>query len=68
MIYLDLIRTEVALTLVRADADPEAGDAADIHLACAEQLEQALTAFVTYDKRLAAVAGERDLPVRTPGA
>ncbi|MEU9096208.1 type II toxin-antitoxin system VapC family toxin [Streptomyces sp. NPDC048361] len=39
-----------------------------IHLACAEHLEHALTAFVTYDKRLAAAAAERDLPVRAPGA
>ncbi|GAA2428931.1 type II toxin-antitoxin system VapC family toxin [Streptomyces mauvecolor] len=39
-----------------------------IHLACAEHLEQALTAFVTYDKRLAAAAAERDLPVQSPGA
>ncbi|MEV8306091.1 type II toxin-antitoxin system VapC family toxin [Streptomyces flavidovirens] len=38
-----------------------------IHLASAEHLEQALTAFVTYDKRLAEEAADRDLPVRTPG-
>ncbi|MFE3179771.1 type II toxin-antitoxin system VapC family toxin [Streptomyces violascens] len=38
-----------------------------IHLACAEHLEQALTAFVTYGKRLAAAAAERDLPVQSPG-
>lgn len=38
-----------------------------IHLASAELLEHALTAFVTYDKRLAAAAHERGLPVRTPG-
>ncbi|MDT0307357.1 type II toxin-antitoxin system VapC family toxin [Streptomyces sp. DSM 44917] len=39
-----------------------------IHLATAEQLEDALTAFVTYDKRLAAAAEERGLPVLAPGA
>ncbi len=39
-----------------------------IHLASAEHLEQALTAFITYDKRLAAAAAQRDLPVRSPGA
>ncbi|WP_455351413.1 type II toxin-antitoxin system VapC family toxin [Streptomyces sp. SYSU K217416] len=39
-----------------------------IHLASAEYLEQALTAFVTYDKRLAAAALERGLPVEAPGA
>ncbi|GAB2923079.1 type II toxin-antitoxin system VapC family toxin [Streptomyces mayteni] len=37
-----------------------------IHLASAEHLEDALTAFVTYDKRLAAAAGERGLPVVAP--
>jgi predicted nucleic acid-binding protein len=38
-----------------------------IHLASAEHLEQALTAFLTYDKRLAAAARECGLPVETPG-
>ncbi len=38
-----------------------------IHVASAEQLEAALTAFVTYDKRLAAIAGDRGLPVHSPG-
>lgn len=38
-----------------------------IHLASAEHLEHALTAFVTYDKRLAAAAAERGLPVEAPG-
>ncbi|MEV7021832.1 type II toxin-antitoxin system VapC family toxin [Kitasatospora sp. NPDC093558] len=38
-----------------------------IHLAGAEHLEHALTAFVTYDKRLAEAAAERDLPVLSPG-
>ncbi|MFE2427233.1 type II toxin-antitoxin system VapC family toxin [Streptomyces sp. NPDC059373] len=37
-----------------------------IHVASAEHLEQALTAFVSYDKRLAAAARERDLPVECP--
>ncbi|MFF3495618.1 type II toxin-antitoxin system VapC family toxin [Streptomyces sp. NPDC002795] len=39
-----------------------------IHLASAEYLEHALTAFVTYDKRLAGAALERGLPVESPGA
>ncbi|NGN70140.1 type II toxin-antitoxin system VapC family toxin [Streptomyces sp. A7024] len=95
-----LAQTEVARTLIRADADPEVADAAEdlldrvlrirvtdpilraagmfpirrlrtldaIHLASAEHLEQALTAFVTYDKRLAAAADARGLPVAAPGA
>lgn len=39
-----------------------------IHLASAEHLEHALSAFVTYDKRLAGAAAERSLPVESPGA
>ena len=39
-----------------------------IHLASAEFLEQALTAFVSYDKRLLAAADERGLPIASPGA
>lgn len=39
-----------------------------IHLASAEHLEHALTAFITYDKRLAAAARERGLPVEAPGS
>ncbi|MFI9364656.1 type II toxin-antitoxin system VapC family toxin [Kitasatospora sp. NPDC053057] len=39
-----------------------------IHLASAEHLEHALTAFVTYDKRLAEAADERDLPISSPGS
>jgi uncharacterized protein len=38
-----------------------------IHLASAEHLEHALTAFVTYDKRLCSAATERGLPVESPG-
>jgi uncharacterized protein len=37
-----------------------------IHLASAEHLEDALTYFVTYDKRLAAAAVERELRVAAP--
>lgn len=39
-----------------------------VHLASAEHLEQALTSFVTYDKRLAGAAADRGLPVESPGA
>jgi uncharacterized protein len=38
-----------------------------IHLATAASLRAALSAFVTYDKRLAAAAEEFGLPVTTPG-
>jgi predicted nucleic acid-binding protein len=37
-----------------------------IHLATAHALRSALTAFVTYDKRLAVAAAELGLPVESP--
>jgi predicted nucleic acid-binding protein len=37
-----------------------------IHLASATALEDGLTAFVTYDKRLAAAAADIGLPVHAP--
>jgi predicted nucleic acid-binding protein len=37
-----------------------------IHLATAEELEEALTWFVAYDRRLAAAARSRDLPAIAP--
>jgi hypothetical protein len=37
-----------------------------IHLAAAVSLRTSLSAFVTYDKRLAAAAQETGLPVRSP--
>ena len=37
-----------------------------IHLAAAVSLRSSLSAFVTYDKRLAAVAQEVGLPVQSP--
>ena len=38
-----------------------------IHLAAAASLRGGLSAFVTYDERLAAAAGEIGLPVLSPG-
>jgi len=38
-----------------------------IQLATAERLGEVLTAFIAYDKRLAAVAAAHGLPVVTPG-
>jgi predicted nucleic acid-binding protein len=37
-----------------------------IHVATAEYAELAVSAFVTYDKRLAEIAASRGLPVRSP--
>jgi predicted nucleic acid-binding protein len=39
-----------------------------IHVTAALQMESALAAFVTYDKRLAAAAASNGLPVVSPGA
>jgi hypothetical protein len=62
-------------TAIRATAaaypDPNLRSLDAIHLATAELLVasgKTLTAFVTYDKRLAAAAGEAGLPVVAPGA
>jgi len=38
-----------------------------IHVATAESLGEELSFFVTYDRRLAMVAGSRGLPVASPG-
>ncbi|MFG3228583.1 type II toxin-antitoxin system VapC family toxin [Kitasatospora sp. NPDC048194] len=66
-----LLRVRLADPILRAASafptqHPRTLDA--IHLASAEHLEHALTAFVTYDKRLASAAEERDLPVISPGS
>jgi hypothetical protein len=37
-----------------------------IHLAAASSMRASLSAFVTYDKRLAAAARQAELPVRSP--
>ncbi|WP_322779927.1 type II toxin-antitoxin system VapC family toxin [Frankia sp. Cas4] len=47
-------------------ADPYVRTLDAIHLAAALHLAEALTAFVTYDHRLAAAARDAGLPVRTP--
>jgi predicted nucleic acid-binding protein len=39
-----------------------------LHVATAEALGDELIAFVTYDRRMATMAGRRGLPVASPGA
>ncbi|WP_131746661.1 PIN domain-containing protein [Frankia sp. Cppng1_Ct_nod] len=48
-------------------ADPQVRSLDAIHLAAALRLAEALTAFVTYDHRLASAARDAGLPVRSPG-
>jgi predicted nucleic acid-binding protein len=48
-------------------ADPHVRTLDAIHLAAALRLAEALTAFVTYDHRLAAAARSVGLPVQAPG-
>ena len=75
--YPDLMRrlqkdhTEIAITRVVRDAAanmPGRLRTVDaLHLASAEQLGDELTAFVTYDHRLAIPAHKAGLPVEMPG-
>ena len=48
-------------------APPELSPAQAIHLASALAVRRDLTAFVAYDDRLLAAAGEAGLPVTSPG-
>jgi predicted nucleic acid-binding protein len=65
-----LIRLTPELCDAAGKLEPRAGlrslDA--VHVSAAMQLDAALTAFVTYDKRLAAAAASCGLPVVSPGA
>lgn len=69
-----MVRIEIDAS-VRATAaaylTPQLRSLDAIHLATAEHLvasDKTVTAFVTYDKRLAEAAAEAGLPVVTPGA
>ena len=65
---LDLIAvTTRILTEAAAIEQPFLRTLDAIHLAAAMTLRGSLSAFVTYDKRLAAAAQEADLPVQSPG-
>ena len=64
---LDLIAVSTrVLTEAAAIEQPFLRTLDAIHLAAAMSLRASLSAFVTYDKRLAATAGELGLPVRSP--
>ena len=65
---LDLIAVSTrVLTEAAAIEQPFLRTLDAIHLAAATSLRGGLSAFVTYDKRLAAAAGEIGLPVLSPG-
>jgi predicted nucleic acid-binding protein len=65
---LDLIAVSTRiLTEAAAIEQPFLRTLDAIHLAAAVSLRTSLSAFVTYDKRLAAAAQEIGLPVRSPG-
>ena len=64
---LDLIAVSTrVLTEAAAIEQPFLRTLDAIHLAAATSVRTGLSAFVTYDKRLAAAAGELGLPVRSP--
>ncbi|HEX9040588.1 MAG TPA: type II toxin-antitoxin system VapC family toxin [Trebonia sp.] len=64
---LDLIAVSTrVLTEAAAIEQPFLRTLDAIHLAAAGSLRASLSAFVTYDKRLAAAAGELGLPVLSP--
>jgi uncharacterized protein len=66
---LDLIAVSTRVLSDAADIEQPFLRTLDaIHLAAASALRAGLTAFVTYDKRLAAAARELGLPVLSPGA
>jgi uncharacterized protein len=64
---LDLIAVSTRVLTQAADIEQPFLRTLDaIHLAAATSLRAGLSAFVTYDKRLAAAGGELGLPVRSP--
>lgn len=65
---LDLVVVDRSIFVAAAafDDDPHVGSLDAIHLACAAQIGDALTGFVTYDKALARAASGAGLPVEQP--
>jgi len=64
---LDLIAVSTRVLTEAADLEQPFLRTLDaIHLAAAASVRAGLSAFVTYDKRLAAAAGEAGLPVLSP--
>jgi predicted nucleic acid-binding protein len=64
---LDLIPTTPRLLQSAAFMNPTQLRSLDaLHLAAAVSLQEALTAFVTYDHRLSAAAGAANLPIFAP--
>jgi uncharacterized protein len=65
-IDLVIVDRRILLAAAALAHDPFVGSLDAIHLACAQEIGPELTAFVTYDKRLAQAAGELDMPVAQP--
>jgi uncharacterized protein len=65
---IDLVVVDRAVFLAAAALaqDPHVGTLDAIHLACAQEIGPELTAFVTYDKRMAQAAGDLGLPLVQP--
>lgn len=65
---IDLVVVDRSIFVAAAayDDDPHVGSLDAIHLACATQIGDALTGFVTYDKTLARAASAAGLPVEQP--
>lgn len=65
---LDLVVVDRRLFLAAAafEHDPHIGSLDAIHLACAQEIGPELTAFITYDKRLARATADIGLPLAQP--
>ncbi len=61
-----LARIDAAASAAESIADPVLRSLDAIHLATAHGMRPTLTAFVTYDKRLAVAASAAELPVAAP--
>ena len=65
---LDFVVVDRSIFLAAAsfDDDPHVGSLDAIHLACATELSDVLSSFVTYDKTLARAATAAGLPLEQP--
>src|SRR5260221_13221907 len=65
---IDLVIVNRAIFTAAAafDDDPHVGSLDAIHLACAKEIGDTLSSFVTYDKTLARAASAAGLPLEQP--
>jgi predicted nucleic acid-binding protein len=66
-IDLVVVDRRTFLAAAALDHDPQIGSLDAIHLACALEIGAELSAFVTYDRKLARAAETAGLPLVTPG-